>query len=529
MCSVDGTAVVFNGEIYNHQALRSELSAAGVAFLGRSDTEVILQGFLQWGTRVFDRLEGMFAVAVSDGRTLHLARDDFGMKPLFYWVSPDQKRLVFGSTVRSLLCCRDIPRDLNGSGLIEHLVFGHTLANGTLLQAIQQVGPGERIRIAPSHPGIQVSHKSRTPEQCLPPPRSRAAAVDELVSALARSVQHHASADHPVGVLLSGGLDSTTVAAFRQGSAGVHSFVVADSPGLPDLAHAAAFAQALGLQHHELLLRPPSDSVLMTRAVKEMAAPRLPTVSLVSSAEIRSHTKAALCGEGADELFAGYPVHREPGLFSSDRHRQWFRLKHDTGLPERVLRSTAKALASLRSGDLQDQKRALYNFLLTETMPQKHLLIWDRGAMASGLEIRMPFLDPQILALAQATLDENLVAPPKALVYAALERVAPTAVAAQLRSRGKTACPDALRRTHRRLRDIALESLPRDWRRHHPLRSLCRSPLELVLLDLYLLSFLRFGGDPPAGLTVETMYDEHKSPLAQAHEACQDSLFASRE
>ena len=118
-----------------------------LSFRGRSDTEVLLRGFLHWGPAVLERLEGMFAAALSAGETLHLARDAFGMKPLFWWRSSDRHSLVFASEIKALLRFRGVPRRLDPTALAEQMVFGHTLGARTLLAEIEQLAPGAHLTI----------------------------------------------------------------------------------------------------------------------------------------------------------------------------------------------------------------------------------------------------------------------------------------------------------------------------------------------------------------------------------------------
>ena len=173
MVSEDGqVAVALNGEVYNHAKLRAELRSEGISFRGRSDTEVLLRGFIRWGPRVLERLEGMFAVAISEGRRLHLARDTFGMKPLFWWLSSDRQALVFGSEIKALLRFPGVPRRLDPAALVEEMVFGHTLGVRTLLREIAQLAPGTLMTIERRGSRLEISTEHFAVPR--PAPRTRA-------------------------------------------------------------------------------------------------------------------------------------------------------------------------------------------------------------------------------------------------------------------------------------------------------------------------------------------------------------------
>ena len=209
-------AIVFNGEIYNHAELRVELEQAGVRFSGRSDTEVLLRGFRQWGPSLFDRLEGMFAIAIRAGAVLNLARDPFGMKPLVYWISSDSQTLLFASEIKALLRCSLLPRRLDSAGLVEHLVFGHTLGSRTLIGDVRHVAPGDSC-CHRATAGAARAHdlEARAPPRPHPRPGPLEEAVDRLAEMLRESVARRLHADHPIATYLSGGIDSTLVAALR--------------------------------------------------------------------------------------------------------------------------------------------------------------------------------------------------------------------------------------------------------------------------------------------------------------------------
>ena len=519
----DGVALVFNGEIYNAGDLRRELEREGAIFSGRSDTEVVLRAFRQWGPRSFDRLEGMFAIAVRDGAVLHLARDPFGMKPLVYWLSPDEELLLFASEAKALLRCARVPRRVDPTGLTEHLVFGHTLGPRTLLGGIQQVAPGCHLSVGRRGERLVVAASPPPPPRPAPPPRSVEEAADRLTELLREAVARRVQADHPVGTYLSGGIDSTVVAALRPDRAGARSFVVADGKDVADVEHARRAAAALGLDHDEIMIERPPPVSWAVEAVLAMEAPVLPSIASVSAPRVRRWGKAALCGEGSDELFSGYPMHHEPEPYLQGFEERMRRLQ-GAELAEGVLATTAAKVRALRQPEPGARARSVFDFLLHETMPGKHLALWDRGAMAASLEVRMPYLDREIRDFA-LSLPAEWSSPRKRLLAAVAGRVLPPEIARELSSRGKSAAPDALRATRHRLRGAVASAIPPAWLRAHPLQRLSSAPHVLVMIDLFLLAFVARDGRLPEGFGIETMYARHAQALRAAHQAVREALF----
>ena len=306
---------VFNGEIYNFQALVPELEALGHRFTTRSDTETIVHAYEQWGPSSVARLHGMFAFALWDEprRRLVLARDRAGKKPLYYAV--DGERLIFGSEIKSLLQDPALKRRISPEALADYLTFGHIPSPATVFQDVHQIPPAHVL----IWEGGRVRLEEYWDVRFEPRPRSEAAALDELEALLADSVRGRMISDVPLGAFLSGGVDSSTVVAAmtRQSTAPVVTVAVGFAERThSELAYARAVASHLGTDHHELLVRPRAiDDV--PRLVWHLDQPfadssALPTYYV--SKATRERVTVALSGDGGDELFAGYTrrygVHR---------------------------------------------------------------------------------------------------------------------------------------------------------------------------------------------------------------------------
>src|SRR6267378_208048 len=308
--------VVQNGEIYNHLELREQLVAAGHAFLTQSDTEVLVHGYEEWGAGMVERLNGMFAVAILDRRRRRvvLARDRMGIKPLHYAV--DGKRLVFASELKALLRDLDLRRDIDPVALDEYLALEFVPSPRSIVRGISKLPPAHTLEWYLGS-GMHRLHRYWLPTLGADSAGSRSGDVDEraeeLRAVMRESVRKELISDVPLGVFLSGGIDSSAVTAMMaQLGSDVKSFSVGFAErSFDEASHAREVARHLGTDHHELTLEPsmllgliPQLPALLDEPLGDASI--IPTYLL--SAFTRQHVKVALGGDGGDELFAGYPT-----------------------------------------------------------------------------------------------------------------------------------------------------------------------------------------------------------------------------
>ncbi len=384
-------AITYNGEIYNHVALRAELELLGARFRTASDTEVILEGWRVWGSGLLARLEGMFAFALWDTqeRRLVLARDPWGQKPLYYcfvggqltWAS-EQKALFAGSDLR--------PRpDLDR--FREQAVFEFVTGNGTLFQDVRQLPPGTWARVGPNSQDF-------VPQPYPSPPRPRlettVQAAREIRLALVESVREQLMGEVPIGVVLSGGIDSASVAAIHQSfsSQPIQTFTIAESQDVHDVQAARKVATHLGTEHHETTFTF-DDMVrdLPRHAWHNENTNYTEFFFLPLFAAMKTQVSVGLCGQGADELWGGYARYQDPQALATERRRRLARAApaHATDLAKMIDSTHASGDSLAR----WDQKGQLGNF---------QLRLVDRNAMAQGLEVRAPFLSRTAQALSKA-------------------------------------------------------------------------------------------------------------------------------
>jgi asparagine synthase (glutamine-hydrolysing) len=513
-------AIAFNGEVYNHDALRSELRAQyACAFRGRSDTEVVLRGFECEGAAFFARLEGMFALAISDGERLWLARDSFGMKPLFYWLSADGRQLLFASEVKALLACPSIPRVLNRTALAEFATFGYPLGGHTLFTSIVQLGPGRWLEVTRGVDGTLAITHGVVATPAMPPfTGSEDQAVEAATAILRQSVREQLSADHPVGCFLSGGIDSTIVAGLAGDVRPWLTFTAADRLDPPGFQLACRVAAHVAASHELIHLDPEPYIASIPSAVAATELPMGPTIAFLCAPAVRRATKAVLCGDGADELFGGYTVHAEPDRLLA-QYQSAFDHLADGNVADEDLSSSAETLQWLHERSGGERQRRLYDFLCGDQLANYHLWLWDRGAMASSVEVRLPFLNTQLRAFAASIPFEWRVRDglTKVLLRRLLATLLPPELADAVIWQKKRAAWYSGRRSLRAFQERAAAIVTPEIRRSHPFRDFFRFPSELLLLDAFFVLFFVHDGVVPDDFSIDGIYRTYERELADIH------------
>lgn len=449
LCNENRSLVlVFNGEIYNYRELRRQLIAAGHAFSTQGDAEVVLHGFERWGAGVLDRLRGMFAFALYDTATgeLFCARDAFGIKPLYYAAEGD--RILFGSEIKGLLAHPHARRSLNERRLAHWLCMEYLPDEETLFEGVRKLPAGHWLRW---RNGRAERGRWFVPRFAPDAGRSLEESAEAIEAALRESVAAHAIADVDVGCFLSAGVDSSLVAREAARIMEARTFTIGWGEGrFSELEAAATFARATGLPNEGRILGAEQFFASVPAVQYAMDEP-LPNPSAVPlyhlCAMAAESVKVVLSGEGADELFGGYPYYQECLAFApymtvpaparralaaaarrlpEGTHGRRFLMRGAHPLPERYIRLEynfpwAEALdllapelgarcaaaptpwelaAPLFAEIKADEITAMQTADILTWMQQDILLKADKMSMASSLELRVPFLDREVFALA---------------------------------------------------------------------------------------------------------------------------------
>ncbi len=453
MISADGHRVlVFNGEIYNYRELRAELEGLGVRFRTASDTEVLLEGLGVWGLDVVPKLRGMFAFAEYDRRVgrVRLVRDRFGIKPCYYqW---DGRALVFGSEIKALLASGRVPRAVDPRGLQEFMWFGNTIGTATCFQGVTKVPPGAWLEATA---GGMAVHRYWSPDAVPPTTPSWPEAVEETRERLREAVLAHLVADVPVGVFLSGGIDSSAITAIARKAVGpgLRTYAVGfdDRTHADETGKARRVAEHFGTEHQEIRVSGTGSRDVLPRLVRAHDEPfgdaaDIPLFLLAE--QLIGVTKVVLQGDGGDEMFAGYRRYR---ILSAARRWRALggMLGPALGLVDRSER-VHRAVRFLRAVGARDMGTRMALLLTTEVeaepptdllaasgqgstprvdpfaeyreaarrsvgrdpvsrmlaadaailLPHTFLEKVDKATMAHGLEVRVPFLDPILATFA---------------------------------------------------------------------------------------------------------------------------------
>jgi asparagine synthase (glutamine-hydrolysing) len=353
-----GNWIVFNGEIYNFRDLRRELESGGAEFRSQSDTEVILRAYRVWGEDCLSRLRGMFAFALWDApqQRLLLARDPMGIKPLYYFQA--ETYFLFASEVRTLLKSGLVPRRLDSTGVLSYLAFGSVYEPWTIVEGVSALPPASVLTVERGSvsgreywsPLRQAAGRDLKEE----PSPDRGAAADRLPAILRDAVLSHLVSDVPVGVFLSGGIDSSSLVAILSHNgvrANTFSLVFSEEE-FNEARYSRAVARRFGTEHHEIPVSPDDTLALLPEALRAMDQPTIDGINtyLVSAKTRAAGVKVALTGLGADEMFAGYSNFRRVSRMEKF-------LKRFGRLPGLARRTVAASLAAL--GARSDRNRKL--------------------------------------------------------------------------------------------------------------------------------------------------------------------------
>lgn len=454
--------ITFNGEIYNYRSLRKDLEAMGHRFVSSSDTEVILESYKEWGTKCLSRLNGMFAFCLydSDVGRMFLARDRAGEKPLFYRHA--NGRLLFASELKALMADPGCPREIDQDALNEYLAYGYVSAHRCILRGVRKLTQGQAMIYDPAGDVLRTWNYWSLPETISRSGTDVAELLEELDRLLLDSVKMRMVADVPVGILLSGGMDSSLVTAMAarisQNKIKTYTVSFPGYGGLDEGPHARIVADHFRTDHTEIVAEPTSTDLMvdLARQYDEPIGDHSMIPTYIVSKLIRQNATVALGGDGGDELFGGYPhynsleqltrvrdsiplvVRRVLGFSAARclpvgtkwrnhliglRGDQIDSLTHvnmyfDALSRKRLLAplqenyvkfgpppETFKASYCMSSGSVMQEATRLD---FRTTMVDGYLVKVDRASMMNSLEIRAPFLDHRLVEFAFGRLPDNL-------------------------------------------------------------------------------------------------------------------------
>lgn len=448
MFSADGRwVIVYNGEVYNFKELQSALEKKGHSFKSHSDTEVILHAYMEWGNSCFTSLNGMFAIAIFDRleKKLNLARDRFGIKPLYYYKSDDY--FVFASEIKSILATNLSERKVNYQGLSEYIWYGNPMGKNTLFKDIWELLPGHLLEI----------YNGQVKEKCFYnfseikiQEQKEEVAISKIQKLLEEAVQRHLISDVPVGIFLSGGIDSSAITALASrhygGKLQTYSVGFDYDKGVNELQKAASVAKQYNTDHHELHITandliPVIEKLVACHDEPFADAANIPLFLL--SREIKDKIKVVLQGDGGDEIFGGYSRYNTlqnmqkwrrlaplmkliptkisyPSVLRAKRFVSAISEKDEAVRNALLLTMESRSISpekiftpeiqrELQKQDPFRRYKEIYasfngtdimnKMFMTDTriiLPDTFLEKVDKSTMANGLEVRVPFLDTEL-------------------------------------------------------------------------------------------------------------------------------------
>lgn len=457
--------ITYNGEIYNYRELRLELESTGFVFRSDSDTEVILNLLRRDGPSGLARLNGMFAFALWDvhEKTLLLARDPAGVKPLYYAYTPSG--FIFASELKALRCAPDLDLSLDLEAMTHYLSYLYTPGSGTMLRAVRKLPPGHSITVANLQPRAPVCYAGNPYEQAVQHDMSAQDAIATTEELLRRAVQRQMVADVPVGAFLSGGLDSSAVVAFAREHAGqskLQCFTIANSEGeseregwADDYPYAQRVAAHLGVELNTIEVGPEmaaSFGWMISQLDEPQADPAALNTYFIARLARERGIKVLLSGAGGDDIFSGYRRHfaleterfwgwlprparqslggaarclpqAHPFLRRASKALQYARLEPDERIAAHFLWLRPELLHSVLAPDVRaalarcDVLSPMIQALRTipngtprlnkmlflegrHFLADHNLNYTDKMSMAAGVEVRVPFLDPDLVSFA---------------------------------------------------------------------------------------------------------------------------------
>jgi asparagine synthase (glutamine-hydrolysing) len=469
-----GNTITYNGEVYNFRDLRRELDSN---WSSNTDTEVVLRAYDKWGDSAPGKLRGMFALAIWDDQKqqLVLARDPLGIKPLYYFLAKD--RLLFASELRALLASNQVPRRLSQAAVDSYLANGSVTAPLTIVDGVRQLLPGYVAQASVNESGgIELSEHRYTTDRAPESVTNRIDAVARLRSELEESVRLHLVSDVPLGLFLSGGMDSSALVALmsRVTNERPKTFsVVFSESDYTEAPFSRAVSQKFRTDHREIGLSEDRLLQLLPEAIAAIDQPTMDGLNtfVVSQAVKQAGATVALSGLGGDELFAGYPSFRRALRIDSaspasrrllraaagvgqvalngsvQRHKFWQLVKSD-GAPEDVYRISRQLfapdrVAQVTGRDVRPDPRAangthgegdvvntISRLELNGYMTNTLLRDTDAMSMAHSLEVRVPFVDVKVVDYVMSLpgdwkLRDKPSGPPKALLADALSDLLP--------------------------------------------------------------------------------------------------------
>jgi len=448
--------LIYNGEIYNFQSIKNSLDNLGYSFKTHSDTEIILNGFIEWGIELFEKLNGMFAFSIYDkqAQKIYIVRDRFGIKPLYYFF--DNNNLVFASEIKAILTSNLISKELSYQGLYEYMHFSSTLGESTFYNGIKKLKSGYYIEYDIISKSLNIT-SYKLNYNIITSTHSLDEAIFNIKDLFEQSVKRQLIADVPIGIFLSGGIDSTAITAMAskhyKGKLKTFSAGFDFDKGFNELPNAKFISEKFNTEHYEFHIKGDDTIAVLEKVNYYFDQPFADAANIplyLMSQELKGKHKVILQGDGGDELFAGYSqyfrVKNEKSfrLFShiitsispfipkSSRYYRMLRSMYAMTQKNRALiparfysqEMVTESSLTLFKEEYRDKLSNINPFIrhlelhpnfkdmdllqemlytdMNVILPDQYLEKVDRATMANSIEVRVPFLDNDLAKYAMS-------------------------------------------------------------------------------------------------------------------------------
>ncbi|MBW1707575.1 MAG: asparagine synthase (glutamine-hydrolyzing) [Deltaproteobacteria bacterium] len=510
-------ALLFNGEIYNYQEIKDDLIKEGYIFHSDTDSKVIIPLYRKYGKDFVKYLKGMFAIVIIDKEQIILARDKFGIKPLYYYHHGE--KLIFGSEIKSLLQYPEVPALLDQKSLEELMVFGYIFSDDrTLLKDIYQVSPGCLIAFDGNKLSEQRYYQIPAPFYLNNGNLDYEEFVKKLSDLLIRTFElFHKHGDLEKGIYLSGGVDSTLMAVLSREilERPIQTYTLYDSEDAPDFNYARKVAEAIGSDHHEIFVTAYDYLHELPNFVyhyENIVAGGIFNIQgaaafQILSKQISKHHKVAFTGEGADELFGGYYwIYTHP-LGFSDRIRERVSLLPAQSKTRGVVESIFP-----HPEDERVYRKNLFDILMRSGLSNYHLWSVDRACSSFGFETRPPYLYDDIAEFALSIPIEF-----KVHEKTITKRILKDAALPYLKEynltdivyRKKYGMPAALEHVTPQVKKIIHNLIPYETINQHPFKQYLSNALDTLMFDLFYYFIIQKRGKFETGFSIDEFYKGH--------------------
>jgi asparagine synthase (glutamine-hydrolysing) len=502
-CNPNEICVAFNGVIYNSVELAVDLRKRGHLLAAGTDAELVLHLYEEYGPDFPRFLHGMFAFGLLAHRQLILARDRLGFKPLYYSFLDGAATFVFASEIKAFFQCSDFTANLDVQAFTDSVVLGHPVGSETFFQGVKSVPPGHTITVSCDDP-----IRSLDPRPYFPAGTTRDSAVssheveEKLLALLENAVRSHSREVANLALALSGGLDSTILGLLLRETENrqVLTLAIADREDHPDMVQAKLVADAIGSEHIPVILRFDEYCAAIFDCVLADEQPDSPysIPFYLLCRKMAGYANVCLIGEGADALLGGNEdyLNRSYGNALSDL-AQRLPLLGTIGLSlsDRA-REIVGRLTSART--FNEYSELLFGFRLSDSIERLHLDFVEKCASAAGVEMRLPFLDDNVLAFARQLPVQMLVRPDLGITKYTLRRLSfakfgDRVVNALLRE--KLGMPSAGVSLYNHFDRYCDRQLPHDYLKLHPFGYCFATKSRLVMFDLFCEIFMVHRGD----------------------------------